>query len=78
MAAMLFTSGCSQNVPEEDTINGTEGEVTEEVTEGAVKTEGEGGYNPVINPDDFVEVIDNPYFPLTPGTTFVYEGESED
>ncbi len=90
IAAMLFASGCSQNVSEEDTIEETEGEVTEganeevteganeEVTEGVGETEGENGYNPVINPDDFVEVIDNPYFPLTPGTTFVYEGEDED
>jgi hypothetical protein len=30
-----------------------------------------------IDPDDFVEVVDNPYFPLEPGTTFIYEGESE-
>ena len=35
-------------------------------------------YHPVINPANFVEKIDNPYFPLTPGTTFIYEGESED
>jgi len=90
IAAMLFASGCSQNVPEEDTIEETESEVTEmvtegtsegvteAVTEGVVETEGENGYNPVINPDYFVDVIDNPYFPLTPGTTFVYEGEDED
>ena len=32
---------------------------------------------PDIDPDDFVSVIDNPYFPLTPGTTFIYEGESD-
>jgi hypothetical protein len=30
-----------------------------------------------IDPDDFVSEITNPYFPLEPGTTFVYEGESE-
>jgi hypothetical protein len=30
-----------------------------------------------IDPDDFVSVIDNPYFPLTPGTTFIYRGETE-
>jgi hypothetical protein len=24
---------------------------------------------------DFVEQIDNPYYPLTPGTTFIYEGK---
>jgi hypothetical protein len=35
-------------------------------------------YEPVIIPSDFVLHIDNPYFPLVPGTTFVYEGVSED
>lgn len=30
-----------------------------------------------IDPDNFVDVVDNPYFPLEPGTTFIYEGESE-
>jgi len=35
-------------------------------------------YSPVINPEDFVEEIDNTYFPLIPGTTFVYDGEGED
>ncbi len=28
----------------------------------------------VINPADFVDRIDNRYFPLKPGTTFIYEG----
>ena len=35
-------------------------------------------YDPMIDPANFVEVIDNPYFPLIPGTTFIYEGETED
>ena len=35
-------------------------------------------YNPVIAPANFVEKVDNSYFPLTPGTTFIYQGESED
>ena len=30
-----------------------------------------------LDPDDFVSEIDNPFFPLEPGTTFIYEGESE-
>lgn len=38
---------------------------------------GQGPYNPVINPADFVATIDNPYFPLTPGTTYIYEGITE-
>lgn len=47
------------------------------------KVLGQDVYNPIINPADFVDgngnpfVIDNPFFPLTPGTTFIYEGISE-
>jgi hypothetical protein len=33
-------------------------------------------YDPVIDPSNFVTRIDNPYFPLTPGTTFIYEGQT--
>jgi hypothetical protein len=36
------------------------------------------GYNPNIDPEDFVEVVDNPYFPLVPGTTYVYEAETDE
>ena len=36
-----------------------------------------GNYDPDINPADFVDVIDNPYLPLTPGSRWVYEGESD-
>lgn len=35
-------------------------------------------YAPDIDPANFVEGVDNPYFPLVPGTTFIYEGETED
>jgi hypothetical protein len=37
----------------------------------------DGPYDWEIDPADFVEVVDNPYFPLTPGTTLVYEGSSD-
>ena len=30
-----------------------------------------------IDPAHFVDSITNPNFPLTPGTTFIYEGQSE-
>jgi hypothetical protein len=33
-------------------------------------------YDPVIDPSNFVARIDNPYFPLRPGTTFIYEGQT--
>ena len=32
---------------------------------------------PPPDPANFVSVIDNPYFPLVPGTTFIYRGESD-
>jgi len=35
-------------------------------------------YNPEIDPDHFVDFVDNTYFPLTPGTTLIYEKETED
>jgi hypothetical protein len=35
-------------------------------------------YAPSFNPADFTTKIDNKYFPLKPGTTFVYRGKTED
>jgi hypothetical protein len=35
-------------------------------------------YNPVIDSVNFVSTIDNPYFTLTPGRIWVYEGTKED
>jgi hypothetical protein len=33
-----------------------------------------GPYNPTIDPTNFVATVDNPYWPLEPGTGFHYEG----
>ncbi len=38
----------------------------------------EAPYAPVIDPANFVAAVDNPYFPLTPGTVWVYEAHLED
>ena len=35
-----------------------------------------GSYNPRIDPADFQPVVDNPYFPLVPGSVFEYAGHS--
>src|SRR5215212_1208623 len=35
-------------------------------------------YAPHINPADFTTTIDNKYFPLAPGTTFIYQGKTKD
>jgi len=71
--------------PDDDKVNDQNETMLTEVETGekAVKVEDAvenktGEYSPVINPADFVDNIDNPYFPLVPGTTFFYEGESED
>ena len=58
-------------------------EPEKEFSETTVETESiepqmEEIYNPKINPDDFVSKISNPFFTLIPGTTFVYESETED
>jgi hypothetical protein len=34
-------------------------------------------YSPTIKPSDFTTKIDNRYFPLKPGTTFVYRGKTK-
>lgn len=39
---------------------------------------GGGYYDPQIDPADFVSVIDNPWLPLIPGTTFVYEKDTDE
>ena len=33
-------------------------------------------YDPVVDPKHFVSNINNPYFPLKPGTTFIYTGKT--
>jgi hypothetical protein len=37
---------------------------------------GPAPYAPAIDPANYVTTIDNPLFPLLPGTTFVYEGQT--
>lgn len=48
------------------------------VRDAACKRLGPEPYSPVIDPANFVDKIDNPYFPLTPGTVFIYEGQTAD
>jgi len=38
----------------------------------------EEAYSPTVDSSGFVPTIDNPYLPLTPGTTLFYRGETED
>src|SRR5215813_3338811 len=43
-----------------------------EVRQESCQKLGPGPYDPVIDPHNFTTRIDNPYFPLVPGTTFTY------
>jgi hypothetical protein len=38
---------------------------------------GGGSYDPVIDPANFVAHITNPYMPLVPGTTTIFEGQTK-
>ena len=52
-----------------------------EVRQESCQKLGPGRYDPVIDPTNFTTTIDNPYFPLVPGTTFTYltpNGASKD
>ena len=39
---------------------------------------GPAPYDPVIDPANFVTKIDNPYYPLTPGTTHIFRAQNAD
>jgi hypothetical protein len=39
---------------------------------------GKNPYDPKVDPANFVGTIDNPYFPLVPGTRWVYEGDTDE
>jgi hypothetical protein len=62
--AMVLVAGCS----------GSSGQAGSNADEKAQETTQEG-YAPRIEPADFTTKIDNKYFPLKPGTTFVYKGQ---
>ena len=57
---------------DDDQGNGTENTDTEDDTNDDQET-----YAPTIDPDNFVAVIDNAYFPLKSGTVFIYEGTTD-
>ena len=49
-----------------------------EVRQVACRKLGPAPYDPVIDPANFVSKIDNPYFPLVPGKTFIYESHTSE
>jgi hypothetical protein len=78
-AGFVMVGGCGAS-SESGSSQGGDGAPKEAATLYApeIAEEQAGSYAPKIDPADFVEKIDNPYFPLGPGKTFVFEEETED
>jgi hypothetical protein len=71
MVALLGAACTSSPAPTSSSIPGrTSGEPSPQATALA-------SGHPAIDPANFVSTIDNPYFSLIPGTTFVYEGTKD-
>jgi hypothetical protein len=43
-----------------------------------VNREPDQAYDPIINSENFTDGITNPYYPLSPGKTYIYEGQAEE
>ena len=72
---VLLLAGCG----DDDSTTGDGTNTTEAPAAEPVIDPGDGGdYAPELDPADFVATVDNPYFPLIPGTTWVYEGQDDD
>lgn len=55
------------------------GDETDDGTTTVATTQsGEQAYDPLVDPADFVTAIDNPYLPFRTGTSWVYEGETDE
>jgi hypothetical protein len=61
VAAVTFTAACGES---NNDSAGTP----------VIKVGNASSYRPAVDPANFVDVIDNPYWSLTPGSKWVYEG----
>ncbi len=86
LAITLGLSGCGDDssptadsapADESTTSSSGDGPTSTTALEPVVDPGDGGDYQPEIDPASFVETIDNPYMPFTPGSRWVYEGTSE-
>jgi hypothetical protein len=67
LAVAVASTACASNAGPSDNVVATD-------TESPVIDPGDGGaYAPVIDPAAFVDEVDNPFFPLRPGTRWEYD-----
>jgi membrane-associated phospholipid phosphatase len=74
VALAVMSVACSSSSSEPSSTRSSQ---DPEVT-AATNSKSADTYQPNIDPADFVSRIDNPYFPLIPGTVFHLRGETED
>jgi hypothetical protein len=72
----VLVAGCS-NSESANGANGVEGSGANGAS-GAYVQPATEAYAPDIDADDFVSGVDHPYFPMLPGTTWIYEGVSDE
>lgn len=77
LAAAILYWWPSPTIQPNPTQNQNTNLATDKQVESAAAVSG-GVYAPELDPADFVAEIDNPFFTLTPGTTRIYEGETEE
>lgn len=78
LTGAALTACGNDDPPAATSAAGAESGPTGAPTVGGVIDPGDGGvYQPVVDPATFVEAIDNPYFPLTVGSRWVYEGDDD-
>lgn len=78
-AGLVLTSACGSSSDTGGTAASQAGiePTTTTAAVQAVIDPGDGGdYQPVIDPADFVDAIDNPYLPFAIGSRWVYQGDS--
>jgi hypothetical protein len=71
-AAPAAKAACTQQAASDATDALATCQAERAVRQAACKRFGRAAYEPGIDPANFVPTIDNPYFPLIPGTTFTY------
>jgi hypothetical protein len=76
VAGLAIVSACDADQPSQQTGGSNTSNAAVPPFAPEVAEQPAASYTPEIDPSDFVKEIDNPYFPLEPGTTWVYEGET--
>jgi cell division protein FtsL len=68
-AVLVLAVGCTSSTQEKASTQEHKAS-----TQKKASTQEHKAYSPHINPSEFTTTIDNEYFPMKPGTTFLYQG----